>query len=138
MFNVADGAVGYRDLAMDSLSRLHSPGYLIVADETSISVDVEVIIVAAVAAVWILQALVSDAEATGHVIDLVVLSERRRCARDQNRRKKEEKDRFPVRGRTDFFGNRARGIVSSQCTLAPDPNVVISILTHEYLNYCSS
>jgi len=172
MFNVADGAVGYRDLAMDSLSRLHSPGNLIVADETSISVDVEIVIVATVAAVWILQPLVSDTETARHVIDLIFLCERRHSARDQNHRQYEEKATDPdtphpaltgvsisltkwnhrhwtfgvcgipgrpvVRGGAELFGNRARGIVFSQCTLAPDPNLMLLIFTHEHLIYCSS
>ncbi len=106
MFNVADGAVGYRDLAMDSLSSLHSPGNLIVADETSAPVDIEVVIVAIVAAVWILQPLVSDTEPAGHEIDLIFLCERRHSARDQNHRHYEEKSTDPDTPHPALTGTR--------------------------------
>lgn len=171
MFNVAHGAISDRNVPMDSLLRIHSFRNLIVADETSVPVDIEVVIVATVAAVWILQPLVSDTEPAGHEIDLIFLGERRPNARDQNHRQYEEKTtdpdtphraragmRIAMRNwthrhwrlrmfgllgrllacdRAKSFGNRARGILSSQCTLAPNSKIVLPILTCEYLNYRS-
>ena len=167
MFCMAHGAVVNSGLAMDSLARSHSPGDQIVADETSVPVDIEVVVVAIVAAVWILQPLVSDTEPAGHEIDLIFLCERRHSARDQNHRQYEEKTTDPdtphpaltgtrisstkwdhrhwtisvcgipgrpvVRGGAKISGVRARGIVFSQGSLAPDPNLALLILTHEHL-----
>jgi hypothetical protein len=86
VLGVAHGTVLNRGIAMDSLFGGHSLGDQVVADETSFPVNIEVIVMAVFAAVWILESLVREAEATGHVVDLVFLCERRHCAGDQNRR----------------------------------------------------
>jgi len=77
VLGVAHGAVLNGSIAMDSLFCGHSFGDQIMADETPVSVDVEIIVVAVLAAVWILEAFMSEAEAAGHVIDLVFLRQRR-------------------------------------------------------------
>jgi len=86
VLGVAHGTVLDRGIAMDSLFCGHAPGDQIVADETSVSIDIEIVVVAVLAAVWILEPFVGKAEATWHEVDLVFLCERRHRARDQNRR----------------------------------------------------
>ncbi len=95
VLDVAHGAVLNSDLAMDSPFGSHSLGDQIVADETIFSDNIEVIVVAIFAAVWILEPLVREAEAAGHVIDLVFLCQRRYCAGDKNHRQGEKKKNTP-------------------------------------------
>jgi hypothetical protein len=107
VLDVAHGAVLNSDLAMDSLFGSHSLGDQIVADETIFSDNIEVIVVAVFAAVWILEPFVSEAEAAGHVVDLVFLCERRHCAGDQNHRHGEHKNPAPKTLHPALAGSRS-------------------------------
>lgn len=89
VFGMAYRAVANRDFPMDALLRGHSPGDLIVTDQTTVSVDIEIVVVAAVAAVGIFQAFVSEAQVTGHEIDLVFLCEHGQDARGHSTHQKE-------------------------------------------------
>jgi hypothetical protein len=106
VLGVAHGAVLNGSIAMDSLFCGHSFGDQIMANETSFSIDVEVIVVAVLAAVWILEAFMSEAEAAGHVVDLVILCERRHRARDQNGRQNEYQKTTPKKRHPTLIGIR--------------------------------
>ena len=75
VFDMADGTITHGDLSMEALLCGHPSGDLIVTDQAPVAIDVEVVVMAVVAAVGIFEAFVSEAQPPGHEIDLFFLRE---------------------------------------------------------------
>ena len=95
MFGMTNRAIAYCDLAMYPLPSRHSILNLIVANQTTISVGVEVIVVAVVATVWIFETFVGEAEPSRHEIDVLFLGADGHDAGRQKHRHQSSRDRFP-------------------------------------------
>lgn len=89
MFGVAHCTVVHRDLAMDSLFGGDAPCDLFVADQAPVAVDVEIEVVAAVAALGIFKTLVGEIEETRHVVDTEFLTDRGNRAKGQHESQKD-------------------------------------------------
>ncbi len=86
VLDVAYGAVIGRGLAMEPFPGGDAVTNLIVADQTPIAIDLEIVVVAAVAAFRVFKALVGQAEPTGHEIDVVFLGMHQNGESYQDRR----------------------------------------------------
>ena len=89
MFGVAHCTVVHRDLAMDSLFSGDALCDLVVADQAPVAVDVEIEVVAAVAALGIFKTLVGETEETRHVVDTEFLTDRGNRAKGQHESQKD-------------------------------------------------